>query len=249
MKKRLTKFAQVAGIMLALVFTFSCSSDKDDDNSGGGGGDGGSNTQGSCPNATTGNGTLSCGGQTYKTVVIVSQTWMAENLNYNVNGSKCYAEGVSGVSADSIAKNCAKYGRLYSWATAKTVCPSGWHLPSNTDWNVLRKLINPSCPDELVTLGDFSCANVGTKLKATDGWNNNGNGQDTYEFAALPGGIGPGPNNKNSAFKDVGNQGYWWSATENDVYDAYGMTMYYDRDYATYIYASALLSVRCLKDN
>jgi uncharacterized protein (TIGR02145 family) len=156
---------------------------------------------------------------------------MNRNLNYNASGSKCY---------DNNEANCAIYGRLYNWATAKTVCPSGWHLPSNAEWNVLMKFVNPSCTD------NSNCAGAGTKLKATSGWFEPDNGEDTYGFSALPGGRGL----SGGSFYGVGGYGYWWSASEKDSDIAYGRDMYdylddvhwgnYDKNY--------MFSVRCLQD-
>jgi hypothetical protein len=67
-------------------------------------------------------------GQTYKTVTIGTQIWMAENLNYETTNSYCY---------DDDPSNCSKYGRLYTWAAATKACPIGWHLPSDDEWNTL----------------------------------------------------------------------------------------------------------------
>nr|AGS53586.1 hypothetical protein [uncultured bacterium contig00070] len=67
-------------------------------------------------------------GKAYKTVNIGEQVWMAENLDYEAEGSVCY---------DNDPANCEKYGRLYNWATAKNACSEGWHLPNEDEWDAL----------------------------------------------------------------------------------------------------------------
>jgi uncharacterized protein (TIGR02145 family) len=162
-------------------------------------------------------------GKTYKKVTIGGQTWMAENLDNNVTGSVCYEN-----SADS----CSKYGRLYTWEVAKTVCPSGWHLPDTAEWS---------------TLVDYaSGTTAGKKLKATSGWYNNGNGTDDYGFSALPGGIGYG-----DSFGNAGSYGgLWWSSTEGDAYFAGGWGMNYDDEDVNWYYydKGSQFSVRCVQD-
>jgi len=125
--------------------------------------------------------------KTYKTIKIGTQTWIAENLTFNANGSKCYNNNPA---------SCEKYGRLYDWKTATTSCPSGWHLPTDAEWDVL-----------VATAG--GSATAGEKLKATVIWNGSGKGTDEFGFSALPGGSG------NPNFSGVGNFGSFWSATES----------------------------------
>jgi len=63
----------------------------------------------------------------YETVQIGDQVWMAKNLNREVSGSKCY---------ENEPANCETYGMLYDWAAAMKACPSGSHLPSETEWQL-----------------------------------------------------------------------------------------------------------------
>jgi len=127
---------------------------------------------------------------TYKTAKIGEQVWMAENLNKSTtSGSWCYEN-----SPDS----CNKYGRLYSWETAKAACPAGWHLPTRQEWQ---------------TLVDYAGGNdiAGQKLKAKRYWKNDGNGTDNYGFSALPGGSF---SKHGDFFRSNGITGFWWTATE-----------------------------------
>jgi len=227
------RFLLAAIFALAITFTFSCS-----------GGDDGLFGD-SCPNAVTSSNTVSCGGQTYRTVKIGEQVWMAENLNYNASGSKCYGEGgVVGeivLSPDEIQAYCDTYGRLYTWTMALTACPSGWHLPNDNEWGTLRRFAG----------GSDSAA---TKLKAESGWSENGT--DAYGFSALPGGYGTsfqsGGMPASLHFKYAGTTGQWWSTSypddEPDV-------AYYFYIFTTYASLNAgngfkvdFFSVRCVKD-
>jgi len=160
-----------------------------------------------------------------KTVKIGSQIWMAENLNYDTTGSECY---------DNDPANCEKYGRLYNWETAKSVCPKGWHLPTRSEWEILAEYIG----------GQGTGAE---KLKAKSGWDNDGNGTDEYGFAALPGGY----YHSEGSFYDAGYQGLWWSASELGSDEAHIYSMTGDSPYASFGSAdkSYLYSVRCIKDS
>jgi len=177
-------------------------------------------------------------GKKYVYVTIGTQTWMAENLNYNASGSKCGGDGNT---------DCDTYGRLYYWATAMVlpvscntsfcssqiyaghqgICPSGWHIPSNTEWITLTSFVGGS-------------SNAGKYLKTSD-WN----GNDKHGFAALLGGLG------HSA--QVGS-GYWWTDTEYSGYKgsaAYYQQMNSDNDGVIESYATKdqyLFSIRCLQD-
>jgi uncharacterized protein (TIGR02145 family) len=186
------------------------------------------------------------GNRHYDAVLIDTLTWMAENLSYNASGSKCYAEGVSGVSEDSIAKNCATYGRLYNWATAldSGICPSGWHVPGNFEWNALIKFIGSGCRDY-----DYGTCINAIKLKATSGWSDDFIGTDDYGFAALPGActVSSGSNEHYICSSNYG--GYWWSASEYEGNGNY-LGIYNNRTNVMWsdTYKGNLTSVRCVQD-
>jgi uncharacterized protein (TIGR02145 family) len=181
----------------------------------------------------TGSFTDSRDKQTYKTVKIGKQTWMAQNLNYQTSsGSWCYEDSIS---------YCKKYGRLYDCKTAATVCPKGWKLPDTADWNRL-----------VATAGGKEVA--GKKLKSKSGWNNlddgkSGNGTDDYGFSALP----AGRRFDGGDFRIAGKDGSWWTATEYGGRCAYPRYMYYEGDlvdeYDRYNRMSNGYSVRCVADN
>ncbi|MDR2595405.1 MAG: fibrobacter succinogenes major paralogous domain-containing protein [Fibromonadaceae bacterium] len=166
----------------------------------------------------------------YKTVKIGEQVWMAENLNYEVEGSKCYK---------NTTENCDKYGRLYNWETAMKSCPAGWHLPSKAEWEVL-----------VTTAGGEKIA--GKYLKATSGWNDyagkSGNGEDKFGFSALPGGFGSLVNDDFNM--KVGYGGHWWSSSEINKLDAHARYIYNDFEKVYYNEGDkiGMYSVRCLQD-
>ncbi|WP_073158769.1 fibrobacter succinogenes major paralogous domain-containing protein [Fibrobacter sp. UWH5] len=177
------------------------------------------------PNIDYGTMTDTRDGQVYKTVTIGSQTWMAENLNYNTSNSYCY---------DNNASNCSKYGRLYTWSAAMNACPSGWHLPSDTEWNTLW-----------IAVGGTGTA--GMKLKSTSGWSGGGNGTDSFGFAVLP----AGRRSYGGYFSTEGDRASFWSSSEFSYYYAYDWYFYYDYDDVNRSHDNkdTGFSVRCLKDS
>ncbi|GBU20135.1 hypothetical protein R80B4_00009 [Fibrobacteres bacterium R8-0-B4] len=123
-------------------------------------------------------------GSEYQTTQIGPQTWMGQNMNYKTGNSWCYNDS---------DRYCEKYGRLYDWSTAKTVCPAGWHLPSRAEWDILARSVlgkkNNRYDDDDRMWGGAGKASA---LKTAKGWNqdggDDGNGTDDYGFSAMPGG-------------------------------------------------------------
>ena len=198
-------------------------------------------------------------GQTYKTVTIGTQTWMAENLNYadsvmtpSLNGrSWCYYNN---------ADFCAKYGRLYTWAAAidsvalqnqddnlicgygrfcksllkkQGLCPDSWHLPDTTEWKMLFEAV-----------GGQGVA--GRALKTQSNWSDNSGGTNSYGFSALPSGY----YREYDGFSYVNHLSNFWTATEGTSYTSYYISLESVGDAANRydISKGNAFSVRCLKD-
>ena len=212
-------------LMFSSVFMFTACSDSDNATSSS------QMTSNSPDSVLTGNLLKdSRDGQTYRTVTIGSQTWMAENLNFETANSFCYNDS---------AKYCAKYGRLYTWAAAKKACPTGWHLPTKGEFETL-----------LTAVGGQSTA--GKMLKSTSGWDDGGNGTDDYSFSALP----AGGRFDDGIYDSEGIRADFWSSTESGnglVFieeHMYTMFLYYSLDDAN-LYGDTKsdgFSIRCVKD-
>ena len=132
--------------------------------------------------------------QIYKTVFIDNETWMAQNMNYQTGNSWCYNDK---------SENCDKYGRLYDWNTAKSVCPEGWHLPTIGAIDSLIDHARQFHPDNDAEKG----------LKSTEGWNSpEENGDDYWYFSVIPGG---GWDSKYE-YRGEGTAAYFWSNMEEE---------------------------------
>ena len=152
-------------------------------------------------------------GQTYKTIKIGNQLWMAQNLNYADSNKTTSLKGSSWCYGDK-DENCKVAGRLYTWAAAmdsvglfnkygescgygKTcwpiypvqgICPDGWRLPSKRDWEILDSIADG-------------------KLRSQTGWEKI-NGSDSIGFSALPVGI-----RDKDGFYYAGKYTYFWSSS------------------------------------
>jgi uncharacterized protein (TIGR02145 family) len=192
-------------------------------------------------------------GNTYKTIQIGTQTWMAENLKttkYNDGTTIPLVTGTTAWAALSTPGYCwyrndaatykATYGALYNWYTVNTgkLCPTGWHVPSDAEWTTLT-----------IYLGGGTVAGGKLKETGTTHWlSPNTGATNETGFTALPG----GDRDNNGAFVLIGYDGRWWSSTEGSTYYAWARNMLYNYSNVSSfvnLYKQDGYSVRCLKDN
>jgi uncharacterized protein (TIGR02145 family) len=186
-------------------------------------------------------------GNMYEVVEIGSHCWMAENLK-----SASYTNGISiatGLSStdwdnnttgaykhyNDNSSNNTTYGKLYNWYAINNsngLCPDDWHVATDAEWTDLYNAV-----------GGISVANP--KMRSATGWSPN-SGNNSSGFTALPGGFF----GTNSQFAGLGDQAYFWSATQNDATSAFTIQLYNGLD-EVFDYAvdkNAGMSCRCVKD-
>ena len=149
-----------------------------------------------------------------------------------------------------------KYGQLYTWTSANNlyfdgyndlggtpitlmandVCPDGWHLPSQNEFEELVSFVR----------SEHSYSEVAHMLKSKEGWFENNNGSDFYGFNLKPGGGWEDPNGSGLSYK-----AYLWSSTEGNSVNAIGYRIYYEYNNLDDIFVgkeSHAFAVRCVKD-
>ncbi len=190
-------------------------------------------------------------GNIYETVLIGDQWWMAENLKtahftdgseipnvttnlaWNQLTTPAWCNYNNSVTNDSI------YGKLYNWFTtvdSRNVCPTGWHVPTDAEWIILR--------DYLGAIGQ------GVKMKTVNGWGlSNSLATNESGFSALPGGIF---SNIDANFINAGYFGNFWSSTEYFLLtdNAWLRSMNYLNGNVTRVDYNKRngISIRCIKD-
>jgi uncharacterized protein (TIGR02145 family) len=192
-------------------------------------------------------------GNIYKTIDIGTQTWMAENLKTtHFNNSNAIPEvtsnsawgnlktpGFCWYDNDSSTYRYA-YGALYNWYAAKAdnICPTGWHVPTQDEWDALVTFIGGK-------------TGGGIKLKETGPahWKATGEATNEFGFTAIPGGY----RQYYGTFLWIGNDASWWSSTESDANQAWNYSIsreaIVDNIWVGPMQKVFGYSIRCIKDN
>jgi uncharacterized protein (TIGR02145 family) len=193
-------------------------------------------------------------GYSYSTVQI-GDRWFAENCRYLPAVSPSSAQSTTDpyyyvydyqgtdVTSAQATSSFATYGVLYNWPAVMTegLCPSGWHIPSDGEWQTLEISLGMSESD--AAIDGWRGSPVGDYMKSTTGWSNNGNGLNPIGFIALPGG-----SNYSGVFSSTGLYGHWWSASESGSSARRRVLNYYDDVYRDAYNRDDGFSARCVRD-
>ena len=204
----------------------------------------------SVDNVTIVSGLVDIDGNVYSTVVIGTQTWMAENLKVtkyrngdnitHITTNSDWPNDTDGAYGDynNNPTNSDTYGRLYNWYAVDNssgLCPEGWHVPTSEEYNALKTHLG---------------TNAGQKMKeaGTEHWNSTTTGTDSNSsgFTALPAGLRI---YNNGAFSNLGVYNYLWVSDSSGSRANYWYLQRNVTTFRTYnVYKNYGFSVRCLKD-
>ena len=139
------------------------------------------------------------------------------------------------------------YGRLYNWYAvddSREICPSGWHVPTDSEW-VEVELVWGMSIDDANSIG-WRGTDEGSEAKTTFGWYNNGNGSNLQGFAVPPGGY----RFDDGSFYSAGSNGYLWSSSPVGGESWFrGFSYLYDSIERHKLSQRLGFSVRCIKDS
>ena len=204
-------------------------------------------------------------GNTYKTVKIGEQWWMAENLRVkHYRNGELIPKVESGSKWEKLSngaycyyKNQKKYsnifGYLYNWYAVndkRNIAPKGWHVPTDEEWKKLEVTLGMSQSEAFDT--GYRGKNEGCKLAGIvslweDGVTKNNPDFGSSELTALPGGY----RNDNGKYAGMGKRATFWLSSDYFTYTAWFRIIDYDH---TKVYRfdefKKLLgrSVRCVRD-
>jgi uncharacterized protein (TIGR02145 family) len=200
-------------------------------------------------------------GNSYETVLIGDQWWMAENLKsahfsdgseiINVSDYFSWMElnTAAWSNYENLSSNDVLYGKLYNWFSvidSRNICPTGWHVPTDNEWDLLIGFLDPS----FVPLTEgIQSVSAGGKMKSISSWMNpNAFATNESGFSGLPG--GRSGNFGEGFFVQINSDGFWWSSSEVDEYFVWNRYLHYSsgiigRGSFTKQYG---FSVRCVKD-
>jgi uncharacterized protein (TIGR02145 family) len=190
-------------------------------------------------------------GNVYKTVTIGSQVWMAENLKTThyrngdlietVSDNTAFSKLTTGAvdNSNNNSGNVAVYGKIYNWYAvndSRNICPKGWHIPTDAEWDIL-----------MTNLGGMSPAGGKMKQTGTTVWDSpNSYASNSSGFN----GVGAGFRSLDGIFMHFGQSAYFWSTTAQSTTHATGWYLYYsygDVKNGSYSKKQSY-SIRCIKD-
>lgn len=208
-----------------------------------------------------GSGVSDIEGNNYKSIILGTQEWMQENLKVGkyrngdaipTNLGDSAWEGTSSGAYEmykDVSENTT-YGKLYNFyavSDPRGLCPTGWHVPTDSEWYTLENFVDPSFNDPKVEGYDRG-TDAGGKLKAVSSiWRSpNIGATNSSGFTALPGGCRP-------YYGSIFNIGYgacWWSSTLISSEKAMARQLYHNfvNSHRFGLEQTFGLSVRCLKD-